>query len=85
MREALFNDEDLSGILAVLRQSIAVPYGECSLSDFTRMYQHKYVDNPARTPRHNFGWVLESSKDGVVGNAINVPSLLVPFLWRFSD
>ena len=73
LREALFNDEDLSGIWGVLRQAIAVPYGVCSLSDFARMYQHKYVDNPARTPRHSFGWVLESSNDGIVGFIGMVP------------
>jgi len=73
LREALFNDEDLSGIWGVLRQAIAVPYGECSLFNFARMYQHKYVDNPARTARHSFGWLLESSKDGIVGFIGMVP------------
>ena len=32
-----------------------------------------WLDNPARTADHVFGWVLESPKDGIVGFAGQVP------------
>lgn len=67
LREARFDEEDLSGMWALMRRLFGVPYCSCSLTDFVRMYRHKWLDNPARTPDHRLGWVLESPTDGIVG------------------
>ena len=73
LREARFDEKDLAGIQTVLRQVFPVPYSACSLTDFVRMQKHKWVDNPARTRDHVFGWVLESPADGIVGFVGQVP------------
>lgn len=73
MREARFDEKDLAGIWTVLRQVLAVPYSACSLTDFVLMHNHKWLDNPARTHDHVFGWVLDSPTDGIVGFVGQVP------------
>lgn len=67
VREARFDEKDLAGILVVLRQAFPAPYGACSLADFIREQNRNWLDNPARTPDHVFGWVLEGSTEGIVG------------------
>lgn len=73
LREARFDEADLSGIWTVLRQVLPVPYGSCSLTDFVRVYRHRWMDNPARSADHVLGWVLDSSTDGIVGFVGMVP------------
>ena len=73
VREARFDEKDLAGIWMVLRQAFPVPYGACSLADFILAQNHKWLENPARTTDHVFGWVLESSTDGIVGFVGQVP------------
>jgi len=73
VREGRCDEKDLAGIWAVLRQVLEVPYSACSLTDFIRMQNHKWLDNPARTRDHVFGWVLESPTDGIVGFVGQVP------------
>jgi hypothetical protein len=73
LREARFDEADLSGIWTVLRQAHPVPYGSCSLTDFHQLCRHKWLDNPARGANHIFGWVLDSSTDGIVGFVGMVP------------
>jgi len=73
VREARFDEKDLAGILTVLRQVLAVPYSACSFIDFVRMFNHKWLDNPARTRDHVFGWVVDSPTDGIVGFVGQVP------------
>lgn len=73
VREARFDGDDLAGIFAVLSRTLPVPYGACTFEDFTRAHGHMWLDNPARTPDHVFGWVLESPADGIVGFAGQIP------------
>ena len=73
IREAKFDENELAGILAVLRQALPVPFGACSLADFILAQNHKWLENPARTRDHVFGWVLESPADGIVGFVGMVP------------
>lgn len=67
VREARFDEKELAGILSVLREALPVPYAHCSLSDFVREQTHKWKNNPARTPDHVYGWVLEVPTEGIVG------------------
>src|SRR5437879_6118140 len=67
LREAKFNQDDLAGMWDLSRRLFGVPYSSFSLAEFVRFNQHFWLDNPARTPNHLLGWILESPKDGVVG------------------
>lgn len=67
LREAKFNQDDLAGMWDLFRRLFGDPYSSCSLAEFVRVYQHFWLDNPARTPNHLLGWILESPQDGVVG------------------
>lgn len=55
VREARFDEADLSGIWTVLRQALPVPYSSCSLTDFHQVCRHKWLDNPVRGADHIFG------------------------------
>lgn len=72
LREARFDENDLRGIWD-LQRGLFVRNQSCSLTDFVRVCRHKWLDNPARTPDHVMGWVLESAKDGIVGFVGLVP------------
>lgn len=72
LREARFDENDLREIWDLQRR-LFVRNQSCSLTDFVRMCRHKWLDNPARTPDHVLGWVLESAKDGIVGFVGLVP------------
>ncbi|MBH0180023.1 MAG: acyltransferase domain-containing protein, partial [Nitrospira sp.] len=73
VREARFEEKELSGILKVLRETLPLPYSTITLADFIRAETHKWLDNPARTTEHVYGWVLESSGNGIVGFIGEVP------------
>lgn len=73
VREARFDEKELAGIWPVLRQAFPVPYGACTLTECINMHRHKWLENPARTCDHVFGWVLESPTDGIVGFVGQVP------------
>jgi hypothetical protein len=72
IREAQWNDADLSGIWDLCRQSFDA-YRSCTLSEFRELQRHKWLTNPARTPDHPFGWILFNRKDGIVGFVGLVP------------
>ena len=72
LREARFEEKDLQGIWELQRR-LFVRNQSCLLTDFVLMLRHKWLDNPARTPDHVLGWVLESAKDGIVGFVGLVP------------
>ena len=73
VREARFEENELAGILSVLREALPVPYAQCSLPDFVREQTHKWLNNRARTPDHVFGWVLEVPSKGIVGFVALLP------------
>lgn len=73
VREARFEEKELEGVLRVLRQAFPSFYGSCSLADFLREQRHKWIDNPARTPDHVYGWVLETHDEGIVGFVALLP------------
>jgi hypothetical protein len=73
VREARFDEKELAGIWTVLREAFPVPYGTCSLADFILAQNHKWLNNPARTAAHVFGWVMESPEGGIVGFVGQVP------------
>ena len=66
VREANFDDRDLRGIWQ-LQQHLFDRGKWCSFSEFIQISRHRWLENPARTSDHVFGWVLESSIDGIVG------------------
>lgn len=73
VRAARFEEKELEGILLVLQQAFPSFYGGCSLADFLREQQHKWSENPARTPDHEYGWVLETPEEGIVGFVAILP------------
>lgn len=73
VREARFEEKELEGVLRVLRQAFPSFYGSCSLADFLREQHHKWMANPARTPDHVYGWVLETHDEGIVGFVALLP------------
>ena len=73
VREARFDEKDLAAIWPLLRQAFPVPYTACTLAECIKMLKHRWLENPARTCDHVFGWVLESPTDGIVGFVGQVP------------
>lgn len=66
LREARFDEEDLKGVWDLLRTQFPA-YRACTLPQFMRLYEQLWLDNPARSAIHVFGWVLQSNGAGIVG------------------
>ncbi len=72
LREAQWNAADLQGIWGLSRQAFPL-FRLCSFQEFFDLWQHRWIENPARTAEHVFGWVLESGQEGIVGYLGLVP------------
>jgi hypothetical protein len=66
LREAQFTDDDLRGIWNLVRSQFET-YRTCTLSQYGELCRQLWLNNPARTPEHVFGWVLQDREDGIVG------------------
>ena len=66
LREAQFDQQDLRGVWDLQRR-LFEQNNWCSFGEFVEMSRVRWLDNPARTPDHVFGWVLDSPTDGIVG------------------
>lgn len=67
LREAQYQEDDLAGMWNLFRRLFGEPFSSCSLGEFRCFYQHFWLNNPARTPDHPLGWIIECPKEGVVG------------------
>lgn len=66
LRAARFDEEDLKGLWDLLHTQFAA-YRTTTLPQFLRLYEQLWLDNPARTGDHVFGWVLQSGTGEIVG------------------
>lgn len=58
--------DDIPGIWALSARMLPA-YRGCSYHDFRELSLYRFIHNPARTPAHVFGWLLENDVREVVG------------------
>ena len=66
LREAQFTDADLQGIWALCRRSYN-KYRTSTFNQFRELYRQLWLNNPARTSEHVFGWVVEGPHQEIGG------------------
>ncbi len=58
--------DDIEGIWGVCSRAF-VPYANASLEEFRELFDHRWLNNPCRTPDDPLGWVLETDTGQIVG------------------
>lgn len=72
LREARFDERDLLGIWHLCRQYFQ-KYEACTFDEFKNFFRDMWLNNPARTSEHVFGWVLENPSGEIGGFAGIIP------------